>query len=645
MLKNISLTNFKGITDKVSISLSNITLLFGLNNVGKSSIVQSLDLFANLSDKFELPIVTEYKNYGSIKSIINNRQIKKPAKIELEFNDQTSPNKIEYLFSDLSSEISFYDHELGDYVFEKSIEFSNNGYAFINKINTDKKSYTQLESLAFAYIKKDKTTFKEIADLIEHLKILKYHEYILSKIVSKDQSYLRIDVPSDKTTIVKIFDNINLVVHEIAAKFIEQYKSKLTQEGSASFNVTYNITFKQFINNNKNLIIDILNENYKNLDINDPLIFNYICLLLRSKIYENIFIRPIERKENNLNPRLKQRFRRFNDFEIQSDPEMREVMINLNNILKFCSLVNSKETKARDKNIKKFIYQNIVEFKFDLAKIDVGTDNNINLLKILQDLYFIDSSSSNLSRFSSSSYTYSYQIRNELSQLKRKIPRIKILNNNFEDKRIFTYKNDGSFIDQLFINYDNQEFKDYIISSLNKLGFEIDGFDLWITENNFSIRIEKGKKTVRTSVNLDDCGRGMKNILAVLIQLYNIRNYQSSSNVSRNFTNKNDITCVEEPEANLHPKFQAELGELIAEHSKKNQGQLIIETHSQNLTLRLLKLVRNGKLNKNQIAFNCLYRNSRGFISVFSPEILEDGNFTGSWPGGFFDEDLYELND
>ena len=30
---------------------------------------------------------------------------------------------------------------------------------------------------------------------------------------------------------------------------------------------------------------------------------------------------------------------------------------------------------------------------------------------------------------------------------------------------------------------------------------------------------------------------------------------------------------------------------------------------------------------------------------MFTPEILEDGNFTGSWPGGFFDEDLYELND
>lgn len=643
MIKNISLTNFKGITDRVTIKLSNITLLFGLNNVGKSSIVQSLDLFSNLSAKYELPIVTQYKNYGSIRSIINNRQIKKPAQIEFEFD--SSPNKIEYLFSERSSEISFYDYELEKYIFEKSIEFSNKGFAFINNINTDKKSYKQLELNILDRIKKNNSIFQEIFDLIENFKVLKYHEYILSKIISTNESYLSTEDPSDKIIIAKIFDNLNLVVTDIAAEFSEKYKPKLFQEGSLLFNVIYTSTFDIFINDNKNLIIETLNKYYKNLNTKNFLIFDYIVQLLRSKIYENIFVKTLKSRKYNLHPRLRQRFRRFSEYEIQSDIEMDLLKSNLDNISKFCLLAKEKETKSRDKKIKSLIHQNIVDYKFDLTQIKIRDDDNINLLKIIHDLYFIDTSTNYESRITASLFTNPYQIRPELLQLKNKIPSLKILNNTFDNKRVYTFKNDGSFIDQIFINQKNSEFEDYIISSLNKLGFEADGLYISTDENSFRIKIKKGKKTVQTFVDLDDCGRGMKNILAILVQLYENRNHKKSSNIIVNKRSINNITIIEEPEANLHPKFQAELGELIADHSKKQESQLIIETHSQNLTLRLLKLIRNGKLNRKQISFNCLYRNSRGFISVFTPEILEDGNFTGSWPGGFFDEDLYELND
>ena len=365
MIKNLSLKNFKGISEKVTIKLSNITLLFGLNNVGKSSIVQSLDLFTNLSDKFELPIVTDYKNYGSIKSIVNNRQFKKPALIELEFDSNSSPNKIEYLFSDLSSEISFYDYELGDYIFEKSIEFSRNGFAFINKINTEKKSYMQLESATLALIKKNKSIFIDIFDVIKNFRFLKYHEYILRKIVSKNDSYMSIDDPTDKIIIDKIFDNLNLVVNDFATEFVEKNKSDLIQESSLHFDVIYISTFEKFISNNKNLVIKTIDKYYKNLNIEDSSTFNYIVQLLRSKIYENLYVKPLQFKEFELHPRLRQRFRRFSNFEIQSDLEMKEVRLNLDNILNFCSLVINKDTKSRDNKIKKLIYQNILEYKSD----------------------------------------------------------------------------------------------------------------------------------------------------------------------------------------------------------------------------------------------------------------------------------------
>ena len=54
-------------------------------------------------------------------------------------------------------------------------------------------------------------------------------------------------------------------------------------------------------------------------------------------------------------------------------------------------------------------------------------------------------------------------------------------------------------------------------------------------------------------------------------------------------TAKNNIIVVEEPEVHLHPKLQADLGDLIIESSLKNDNQIILETHSEDLLLRVLK--------------------------------------------------------
>ena len=42
MIKKIHITNFKGIKDTVTVELKPITLLFGPNSAGKSTIVQAL---------------------------------------------------------------------------------------------------------------------------------------------------------------------------------------------------------------------------------------------------------------------------------------------------------------------------------------------------------------------------------------------------------------------------------------------------------------------------------------------------------------------------------------------------------------------------------------------------------------------------
>ncbi len=103
----------------------------------------------------------------------------------------------------------------------------------------------------------------------------------------------------------------------------------------------------------------------------------------------------------------------------------------------------------------------------------------------------------------------------------------------------------------------------------------------------------------------------------------------------------NTIICVEQPEIHLHPRLQAELAEMIIETSK-NGKQWIVETHSELLIRRIQRRIRGGALNPDDVSV--LYVNPGDDGSKIEVlELDEDGDFTDEWPHGFFDEGFDEL--
>jgi len=84
----IELENFKGIADRVKVDLKPITLLFGANSAGKSTILQALQYFREILERRNAnPDRTlyggEFVDLGGFRNLVNGRDITKPIKMKL----------------------------------------------------------------------------------------------------------------------------------------------------------------------------------------------------------------------------------------------------------------------------------------------------------------------------------------------------------------------------------------------------------------------------------------------------------------------------------------------------------------------------------------------------------------------------------
>lgn len=102
---------------------------------------------------------------------------------------------------------------------------------------------------------------------------------------------------------------------------------------------------------------------------------------------------------------------------------------------------------------------------------------------------------------------------------------------------------------------------------------------------------------------------------------------------------------VEQPEAQLHPSAQLELGEFFADLWKKRNVASIIETHSDNILLRIRRLVAKGDLSPEHVSvayFTVKEENGKKIPTIKNLEINEDGSMEAGLPMEFFGENIIE---
>jgi predicted ATPase len=126
-------------------------------------------------------------------------------------------------------------------------------------------------------------------------------------------------------------------------------------------------------------------------------------------------------------------------------------------------------------------------------------------------------------------------------------------------------------------------------------------------------------------VNLAAMGSGISQIVPVVVQTI--------------LTPPNGCLMVEQPEIHLHPSAQANLADLFIESAKKKR-QLIIETHSEHLLLRIRRRVAEGRIDPELVRIFFVEKR-RGETKVRRLKLDENGHFL-RWPKGFFEEGYRE---
>ncbi|TBR57997.1 hypothetical protein B4U84_18770 [Westiellopsis prolifica IICB1] len=107
------------------------------------------------------------------------------------------------------------------------------------------------------------------------------------------------------------------------------------------------------------------------------------------------------------------------------------------------------------------------------------------------------------------------------------------------------------------------------------------------------------------------------------------------------------VILVENPEAHLHPRGQAKMGELLALAASCGV-QVVIETHSDHVLNGIRLAVHRRHLDHKEVQLHYFQRQEiegQVFTEVLSPRINRHGRID-QWPDGFFDQmekDLMEL--
>jgi predicted ATP-dependent endonuclease of OLD family len=142
-------------------------------------------------------------------------------------------------------------------------------------------------------------------------------------------------------------------------------------------------------------------------------------------------------------------------------------------------------------------------------------------------------------------------------------------------------------------------------------------------------------------LGLDQVGSGTGQMVAVANRIS--RASTKSAEHKRYGSGRYPLALIQEPEAHLHPRKQADIGEVICRQAVTHPMRLLIETHSDALLFRCLKLIRRGTIDHDAMRVIYVEQAQDGTSTARNLRIGEDGALIDPFPVGFLDWGLEDL--
>lgn len=229
-------------------------------------------------------------------------------------------------------------------------------------------------------------------------------------------------------------------------------------------------------------------------------------------------------------------------------------------------------------------------------------------------------------------------------------------NNKFVDairvinQRMYSYRDQTTEFSSSMIKYLNAK-----SSSIYEAGtfikkwikeFEVaDDIIFKPTEDGLGVHIYIVKENTETL--LADEGYGITQLLSLLIEIeLNILKapyfYEGPfGNFSKKY--RESTITIEEPEINLHPKFQSKLSELMWDAYDNYNVHFIIETHSEYLIRKLQTMVAKKTIKNTEIALYYINKYDQQKSPANKPQVIkinikDDGRLSEPFGSGFLDE-------
>lgn len=149
---------------------------------------------------------------------------------------------------------------------------------------------------------------------------------------------------------------------------------------------------------------------------------------------------------------------------------------------------------------------------------------------------------------------------------------------------------------------------------------------------DYEIRLRKNAES--PAVTLVDMGYGLSQFLPVLVLCY--------------YVPEGSTLILEQPGIHLHPMVQSQLADLLIEVVTERKLQVIVESHSEHLLVRLQRRIAEGKIGKDKIGlYSCSNDEAKGVSKCKELYVDKVGNIR-NWPENFFGDvmgDMFAITD